>query len=198
MWNPDCTDKFATTSDILRIWSTSEDNNVDLVCELANNRNLQYSGPITSFDWNPLDHNIIGTASIDFTCCIWDINRQTLLKQILTHNKEVNDIAFSHDPNVFASVGSDGSVRRFDLRNLEQCAILYESLGCTPLMRVIWNKVDPNYIAIIMMDSSNIFILDIRQAGIPIIELTGHQRPVNSISWAPNNDCYICTAGDDR
>ena len=84
-----------------------------------NSRNSQYCGPLTSFDWNPIDKNIIGTASIDYTCCIWDIERQTMVKQILTHNKEVNDIAFGHNPNIFASVGFDGSVRRFDLRSLE-------------------------------------------------------------------------------
>lgn len=201
MWIPDLgessPDLFATSSDCLRIWSVNE-NSVNQACQLMNNRNSQYCGPITSFDWNPIERNIIGTASIDYTCCIWDINRQALLKQILTHNKEVNDIAFGHDPNIFASVGSDGSVRRFDLRSLEQCAILFESQDYTPLMRLVWNKMDPNYIAIIVMDSPSIMVLDIRQAGMPIIELTGHSRPVNTICWAPNTDCYICTAGDDK
>ena len=201
MWVPDVSDNspdlFATTSDCLRIWSASDDG-LTLESQLQNNRNSQYCGPITSFDWNPIDKQIIGTASIDFTCCIWDIQRKVLLKQILTHNKEVSDIAFGHDPNIFASVGWDGSVRRFDLRSLEQCAILFESQDFTPLMRLVWNKVDPNYIAVIVMDSASVLVLDIRQAGMPIIELNGHQQPVNSICWAPNTDCYLCTAGDDK
>lgn len=202
MWIPDSSSPssglFATSSDCLRIWTCGENNRVTLESQLNNNRNSQYCGPLTSFDWNPVDKQIIGTASIDCTCCIWDIHTQTLLKQILTHNKEVNDIGFGHDPNIFASVGSDGSVRRFDLRSLEQCAILYETQDYTPLMRLSWNKIDPNYIAIIVMDSPTVSILDIRQAGMPIVELSGHNRPVNTLSWAPMSECYLCTAADDK
>mmetsp|Transcript_26811 Transcript_26811/g.26450 ORF Transcript_26811/g.26450 Transcript_26811/m.26450 type:complete len:195 (+) Transcript_26811:380-964(+) len=141
---------------------------------------------------------MIGTASIDSTCTIWDIERQAMKKQILTHTKEVNDIAFGHDSNTFASVGADGSVRRFDLRSLEQCTILYESQGYIPLLRLAWNKIDPNYIAIIMMDSPLVTVLDVRSPGMPLAILQSHQNFVNAISWAPNSSCYICTAGDDR
>ena len=169
-----------------------------LSSQLGHNRNSQYCGPLTSFDWNPIDKHIIGTASIDCTCSIWDINTQTLLKQILAHNKEVNDLGFGHDPNVFASVGSDGSVRRFDLRSLEQCEILYETHDCTPLMRVSWNKNDSNYLAIVVMDSPIVSVLDVRQAGVPVVELAGHSRPVNAVDWAPMAGCYLCTAADDK
>jgi WD40 repeat protein len=36
--------------------------------------------------------------------------------QLIAHDKEVYDIAFAPTPEVFASVGADGSVRMFDLR----------------------------------------------------------------------------------
>jgi WD repeat-containing protein 68 len=37
--------------------------------------------------------------------------------QLIAHDKEVYDIAFKpNDPDVFVSVGADGSVRMFDLR----------------------------------------------------------------------------------
>ena len=32
-----------------------------------------FSGPITSFDWNPVDLSNIATSSIDDTVTIWDI-----------------------------------------------------------------------------------------------------------------------------
>ena len=42
---------------------------------------------------------------------------QQVKTQIIAHDKEVYDIAFASDnPNVFASVGADGSLRVFDLR----------------------------------------------------------------------------------
>lgn len=32
-----------------------------------------YDAPLTSFDWNDGDPRRVGTASIDTTCTIWDI-----------------------------------------------------------------------------------------------------------------------------
>ena len=117
-------------------------------------------------------------------------------QQIITHNKEVNDIAFSHDPNIFASVGGDGSLRKFDLRNLEHCSILYE-IPNTSILRVAWNKINPNYLALLSLESNRITIIDIRSAAYPYQELKGHASYVNSIAWAPNMSCHICSAGDD-
>lgn len=188
-------DILATSSDSLKLWSCN--GGLSLVSDLVNTRYTQYSGPITSFDWNPSNLSVIGTASIDKTCTIWDVENEVVLKQILTHNKEVNDIAFGHDSKVFASVSADGSLRRFDLRDLSQCTILYENRDCSPIMRVAWNKVDPHFLAIISMESPLVTVLDTRHPGVPIVQLCGHSKYVNSIAWAPNSNCYICTAGDD-
>jgi len=38
---------------------------------------------------------------------------------LIAHDKEVYDISFGSDPNIFSSVGADGSCRQFDLRSLE-------------------------------------------------------------------------------
>ena len=67
--------------------------------------------PLTSFDWNETDPNIIGTSSIDTTCTIWDITKMQAKTQLIAHDKEVYDLAFASGVNVFASVGADGSVR---------------------------------------------------------------------------------------
>ena len=68
----------------------------------------------------------------------------------------------SRTKDIFASVGADGSVRMFDLRSLEHSTIIYETHDLTPLMRLSWNKQDPNYLAAILTDSSKTVILDIR------------------------------------
>ena len=88
---------------------------------------------------------------------------------------------------MFASAGEDGSVRHFDLRDLEHSTIIYESEDQSPLLRVAWNKQDPNYLATIMMDSNQVIILDIRVPMLPVAQLNGHKSCVNSISWAPHS-----------
>lgn len=41
----------------------------------------------------------------------------------------------------------------FDLRHLEHSTIIYEDPVHTPLLRLAWNKQDPNYLATIAMDA---------------------------------------------
>ncbi len=128
MWSPakdaPGDDHLATTGDYLRIWKVSDEGEVkEPPVLLNNNSKSEYCAPLTSFDWNETDPNIIGTSSIDTTCTIWDVEKGVATTQLIAHDKEVYDIAFAQGKNVFASVGADGSVRLFDLRNLEHSTI---------------------------------------------------------------------------
>jgi len=40
---------------------------------LFQNKNSDFCAPLTSFDWNEVDPNLIGTSSIDTTCTIWGL-----------------------------------------------------------------------------------------------------------------------------
>ena len=233
MWSPSVRsgrDLLATTGDYLRLWDISDDNtgrNTDVsksVVLLDNNKNSEYCAPLTSFDWNETDPNIIGTSSIDTTVTIWDIETQKVRTQLIAHDKEVYDIAFTRGKDIFASAGADGSIRMFDLRALEHSTIIFESSKLstdattnantntagssaanhgaapdrlTPLLRVSWNKQDPNYLATVTMDSRKTVILDIRVPSLPVAELDGHTGVVNAVAWAPHSSCHICTAGED-
>ena len=44
----------------------------DFDCHFQN-RNSEFCAPLTSFDWNETDPNIVGTSSIDTTCTIWGL-----------------------------------------------------------------------------------------------------------------------------
>ena len=207
MWSPDlrhgATDLLATTGDYLRLWSLAGGENDDDELKvtkkalLNNNKTSEYCAPLTSFDWNETDPSIIGTSSIDTTCTIWDVTTQTARTQLIAHDREVFDLAFARGKDVFASVGADGSVRMFDLRSLEHSTIIYESPDLEPLLRLEWNKQDPNYMCTFMLDSRRTIILDIRVPSLPVAELGGHLGCVNATAWAPHSSCHICTAGDD-
>lgn len=202
LWCPDKfaqTDLLGTTGDYLRLWEKKPDKNeLELKSFLNTNKTSEFCAPLTSFDWNETDPSIIGTSSIDTTCTIWNIETQQVKTQLIAHDKEVYDIAFARGTDVFASVGADGSVRMFDLRSLEHSTIIYESPDLTPLLRLCWNKQDPNYLATILMDSNKAVIVDIRVPSVPAAELTGHRGALNSLGWAPHSSCHICTAADDK
>ncbi|EYU43248.1 hypothetical protein MIMGU_mgv1a009118mg [Erythranthe guttata] len=189
-------DLLATSSDFLRLWQIS-DSGMELKSLLNNNRSTEFSGPLTSFDWNEAEPRRIGTCSIDTTCTIWDIEREVVDTQLIAHDKEVYDIAWG-GVGVFASVSGDGSVRVFDLRDKENSTIIYDSPEPnTPLVRLGWNKPDPRYMATIVMDSKKVVVLDIRFPTLPVMELQSHRASVNAVAWAPHSSCHLCTAGDD-
>ena len=79
---------------------------IPLLSHLFQNKKSEYCAPLTSFDWNETDPTLIGTASIDTTCTIWDIAAQKLRTQLIAHEKEVFDLAFQ-GKDIFASVGAD-------------------------------------------------------------------------------------------
>jgi len=203
MWSPDTShgskDLLGTSGDYLRIWDASDDGTGTVKKELLlnNNRKSEFCAPLTSFDWCQADPSIIATSSIDTTCTIWSLHTQTAITQLIAHDREVFDLAFARGKDVFASVGADGSVRMFDLRSLVNSTIIYESPDLEPLLRLEWNKQDPNYMATFMVDSRKTIILDIRVPSLPVAELGGHIGSVNAIAWAPHSSCHICTAGDD-
>jgi len=208
LWSPDARsigsrDLLATTGDYLRIWNVTDDDSgegtVTAKKEImfCNNKSSEYCAPLPSFDWNETDPNIIGTGSIDTTCTIWDLTTQTARTQLIAHDREVYDLAFAQGKDIFASVGADGSVRMFDLRRLDHSTIIYESPKLSPLLRLEWNKQDPNYLATFMVDSQRTVILDIRSPSTPVAELGGHTACVNATAWAPHSFCHICTAADD-
>eukprot|EP01062_Namystynia_karyoxenos_P011276 TRINITY_DN14028_c0_g1_i1.p1 TRINITY_DN14028_c0_g1~~TRINITY_DN14028_c0_g1_i1.p1 ORF type:complete len:390 (+),score=112.85 TRINITY_DN14028_c0_g1_i1:99-1172(+) len=209
MWLPDArtdaSDLLASTGDYLRLWEVNarnkdgevEEGKVATSCCLNNNKRTDFCAPLTSFDWNNDDVRLVGTSSIDTTCSIWDIEAQQPITQLIAHEKEVFDIAFAKGTDIFASVGGDGSVRLFDLRSLEHSTILYETQECKPLLRVCWNRQDPNYLATIPVDGAEIVVLDVRVPSIPIATLDNHTGPVNSVGWAPHSSCHLCSAADD-
>jgi WD repeat-containing protein 68 len=108
--------------------------------------------------------------------------------QLIAHDKEVYDIAFSKaggGRDMFASVGADGSVRMFDLRHLEHSTIIYEDPNHTPLLRLAWNKQDPNYLATVAMDACEVIILDVRVPCTPVARYgTGHRGFFSRRFWA--------------
>lgn len=107
----------------------------------------------------------------------------------------MNDIAFSNQKNIFTTVGADGSLRIFDLRNLEHSTVLYEN--DSSIVRVGWHKQDLCYIAAVMYDSPKTILMDVRMPTRTVIDLVGHSQAVNAISFAPHTISHICTAGED-
>ncbi|GAA6031307.1 hypothetical protein JCM8097_005595 [Rhodosporidiobolus ruineniae] len=176
------------------------------------NSKADYSAPLTSFSWSLLEPTHIVTSSIDTTCTVWDISTSVPITQLIAHDREVYDVAWSPSSrDVFTSVGADGSVRMFDLRSLEHSTILYEAAPSSssssssssskrnghatspssssaasptpPLLRVAFSPTAPSYLSVVHADSPDVQILDTRSPGTPAFVVRGHGGAVNGMAW---------------
>jgi WD repeat-containing protein 68 len=205
MWRPLCSDS-GGSSDLLASTSTTlqvfkyEEGSIELKAKMANTRTAGSVGhlpPLTSFDWSSANPNKIGASSVDTTCTIWNLERQKIETQLIAHDKAVYDIAFSHHEALFATVGADGSVRLFDQRNLDHSTILYETTPVAPLLRIAWNKLNPNYLCTVAVDSPGVILIDFRRPSTALAGLSHKESCVNSICWAPHSRDHLLAGADD-
>ena len=82
------------------------------------------------------------------------MNKLSIKTQLIAHDKEVFDIQFGKEENVFISGGADGSVRFFDLRNLDHSTIIYETKGNSAINKLAWNLQTSNLIAALSLDKN--------------------------------------------
>ena len=198
LWSPNQNKNslLAFANDCIQIYNYNEEKRVLSYQTRLANQKSKYCGPLTSFDWNVVNDSILGTASLDNTCTIWDLNKQSIKTQLIAHDKEVFDIQFGTDENVFISGGADGSVRLFDLRMLDHSTIIYETKGC--INKLAWNLQAPNLIAALSLEKNIIYIFDSRMNyNVTMDELNLHKEPVTSCVWAPDNANQLCSVSED-
>lgn len=225
--------QLATSSDSLRIWSLNDEigtleEQINLsLCKFKKQSNKMNNGintndknwstkilgelpPVTSFDWNSVDTNILVSSSIDTTCIVWDLKSSNYVKtQLIAHDSEVFDVKFlAKSTHLFASCGGDGSVRVFDLRSLAHSTIIYEPPNInndiqdhkeqdSALLRLEPSPNDPNVLATFASESNKILILDMRNPETPVLTLTGHSSFVNQIKWHPTKRNILLSCADD-
>jgi WD repeat-containing protein 68 len=202
MWIPDLDvqkpDILASVEDNLKIWQIFESGEIRKIQQLDNSPKPDFCAPLVTFDWCPTNLDLIVTGSIDSTCSVWSLGKESCVHQFVAHDKEVYDVSYAPEEHIIGTVGGDGTFRCFDTRNLEKGTILYEGQNSTsPLLRLAWNKRNPNYVALVEMDHYNIVLVDIRKPLKVCTLLESHKKALNSICWSPDKENLLCSGGDD-
>ena len=201
MWGPNQSKNnlLASSSDCIHLFELETSNGTSLKkLTTLYNKKSPYCGPLTSFDWNKVNDSILGTASLDTTCTIWDLNKSTIRTQLIAHDKEVYDISFTTNDNIFISSGADGSVRLFDLRSLKHSTIIYETKDGWPITKISWNLLNNHLIAALSLEKNLVFIFDTRKANVSLVELKLHKMPVTGMVWSPSLPSQICSVSEDK
>ena len=200
LWTPNKNKNslLAFSNDCMNIYDYSEEKQSLIFQAKLNNLKSKYCGPLTSFDWNMVNDSLLATASLDTTCTIWDLNKLSIKTQLIAHDKEVFDIKFGKEENTFISGGADGSVRLFDLRNLNHSTIIYEAKENSVINKLAWNLQISNLIAALCLDKNAIYIFDSRMnTNVSLEELSLHKEPVTGIVWAPDDPFQLCSISED-
>ncbi|KAK4051755.1 hypothetical protein OIO90_004579 [Microbotryomycetes sp. JL221] len=200
----------ATSSECLRLWDVVEDtdnikgryvgqNEGDVMighklvlrAALANSK-AEYSAPLTSFSWSAVEPTHIVTSSIDTTCTVWDISNGTPVTQLIAHDREVYDVAWSpSSKDIFASVGADGSVRMFDLRSLEHSTILYEATNVSvPVVNGSSSSVNKS-------NNNNGLSPTSPNPNTTTTTTTTNPSPLLRLGFCPTNSCYLSVCHAD-
>lgn len=200
MWGPTDSNRdiLVSSSDCIKFYKFNELDKTLTLTDNLYNKKSQYCGALTSFDWCIHNDSILGTASIDTTCAIWDLNRHTIKTQLIAHEKEVLDISFGNEDNIFISSGADGSVRLFDIRYLKTSTIMYESKDQSPITKIAWNLNNPDLIAALSWEKNVIYIFDRRQNTVSLVELKLHKAAVTGMVWSPSSKSEICSVSEDK
>jgi WD repeat-containing protein 68 len=185
-----------STSDLLSVYSYEEEQ-LNLIVAFER-KTKNYCGPLTSCDWSRANNAIIGVSSVDHTCSIWDLNKREEKYMIIAHDKEVFDISLGPDEFTFMSTGADGSVRLFDSRSANSSSIIFETRDKSPMTRLKWNLVNPNFILAVIVDKNEIYILDQRKLTSPYAILKVHTNVVNNAIWAPESNTNLISVSDDK
>jgi WD repeat-containing protein 68 len=149
-----------STSDVLRVYSY--DNEVIKQVNMTKKRE-DFNGPLTACDWSKVNDSIVGVCSVDTTCALWDVNQLKVKYMAIAHDKEVYDISLGPDEFSFMSTGADSSVRFFDSRDANSSCIIFETRDESPISRIKWNLVNPNFLIVVIVDKNAIYILDQRK-----------------------------------
>jgi WD repeat-containing protein 68 len=169
-------DILVSVGDSLRLWDVSS-SGLQLLSDILVNATAD---PLTCSDWSPYERSIVVAGSTDGTAAAIDLTENDVVTRVIAHDHPVHDISFA-DAATFVTAGFDGSVRFFDLRDLQSSFIFYQS--SFPLMRARVSPSDGTKIAAFSNESKTIVMIDSRRPGVPCA--LGSSRPgeLTGIGW---------------
>ena len=183
----DC-DDLITVGDQLRVWRADSGR-----AELRDAINVnETSDPITCIDWSIYEEALVIVGSTSAMATAVDLYSGQTAARIIAHDHPIHDISFCGGSSNFVTAGFDGSIRFFDLRDLQTSFIYYQT--SMPLMRVEISPTDSFMIATFAKDSSSATIIDARKPGVPYAVSNRNKAPISCIKWSKIQNNIIYTS----
>jgi len=179
-------DFLITCSDSVRLFQSSMDSLTNL-SEIVISPN---SDPVTSADWSLLEESLVIGSSADGSIASIDVSSSQVISRIIAHDHSVYDVAFVGASANFVSCSFDGSLRLFDLRNLDTSVILFQT--SMPIQRIGVCPYNDNIISLFSKGSDILKFVDIRKPGLPV-NTVSQKSVLTAVSWSRFFENHIYT-----
>lgn len=141
------------------------------------------------------------SGSIDSTVCVWDKSQfapeTKPLHTLNFHKKEVYDVGFSNNQNMFASVADDSMVAIWDVRTLN-APVQYKKASENGLNAVCFSPVWENTLVTGGQEDGDIHLWDLRMFDSPLSILYGHEKAVSVMEFCPTKPTVLASGAQDN
>ena len=156
--------------------------------------------------WNPHEQGHLLSGSDDHLICAWDITQGTKSSHEINakdtytgHTSNVEDVQFHcYDRHVFGSVGDDGKLMLWDMRDNRQdkpkdsVDAHSKEINC-----LAFNPFSEHLIATGSADKT-VALWDRRNLKQKLHSFTGHTEEVYQVQWSPHDETVLSSASTDR
>lgn len=174
----DNNDRLISCGDNLKLWQILPEK-IQLISDIPTSTEKV---PLTTLDWSTFQESLVLVGGTDGAATAVDVSCGQIVARIIAHDHPIHDICFCGATPTFITASFDGSLRFFDLRDLQSSFIYYQT--SMPLLRIGVSPFDSNYIASFSKDSPAVTIIDTRHPGIPVYVCEYQDSPVSCIGWS--------------
>ncbi|SCU80999.1 LADA_0B10660g1_1 [Lachancea dasiensis] len=137
------------------------------------------------------------SCSDDGTIALWDVQAAKEVPTFVnkSHSDIVNEVKWHEtDPNLYGSVSEDKTLIIHDRRTEQAIVTMKQDESFNTLA---FSKNSSNLFAGAGSDSQ-VYLYDLRNPGVALHSMSGHQDAVTSLEFSPHRDGVLCSGSSDR
>ncbi|XP_055383831.1 periodic tryptophan protein 1 homolog [Condylostylus longicornis] len=190
---------------IVTIWDLDIQDSIEPVFKLGSKGNRKknkekfgHTDAVLDLSWNTNYTHILASASVDKSVILWDLDEGKPHTTIKAFKDKVQTISFhSSEPQTLLSGSSDGVVRLFDGRDLENINTNFLKWKTdAEVEKVVWNPNDGN-LFVAGTNTGKLYYADVRQPKNYLWNIDAHPDEISGICFNTEIKSMLVTSGAD-